>query len=104
MNITRSFVFSIVASVAWVAGEAADFNERLAAWQSGAAQRGQIQRVQQPLATMETISEPEEVAADGQPQSPRQLANVYGAPLHNPNYSRPWGGCYAGHVPTYTPP
>src|SRR5436853_621665 len=101
MNITRSLVFSIVASVAWVAGEAADFNERLAAWQSGAAA---APRVQQRSSAMESAPAADDVATEELAQSPRQLANVYGAPLHNPNYSGPWGGCYGGHVPTYAPP
>src|SRR5436309_891940 len=103
MTIERSFVLGLVATGCLAIGGArgADFNERYAAWQSGQpmGQRSVMpQRMPGSAQSMPAASAQampaegefvEQLPSSGAQGGQKILSNVYGAPLHTPDYNRP---------------
>ena len=90
MRIERTSLVGLLASVVLLVGTARgqDFNERYAAWQGRAsmAQRTTVPPIDVPELGGEAEPMPPTTGRNGQ----RILADVYNAPLHAPDYNRPW--------------
>jgi putative beta barrel porin BBP7 len=90
MSIERTRWVCLLASIIFAAGLARgqDFNERYAAWQGRASmtQRMAAPSMVAPEVGGEAEPMPPTTARNGQ----RVLADAYSAPLHSPDYNRPW--------------
>ena len=91
MTIERTKFIGLLASLLLAAGQSrgADFNERYAAWQGTRPAPAHRASAQAPVAPQPSAPVEMVPAAPGT-SNQRVLSNVYSAPVHTPDYNRPW--------------